>query len=301
MKKTVFLVLIITILFLGCDTGSNGFTSTTNDSVLNTVEILGIVGLYASSSNNGVAVVGIENNRISITSVSAGTAIITVTDGTNNASINITVTNTGSITIRTIVKYTGSEESTIVGHWVSTMNIDGKQFVIGLVLNEDKTFYMNTSYPIPSGTYEIEGNTITLNFLVNPPPPENNMEIVTINEIVLDFIGLEFSRYNPTLYSGTWVSNQYLAQLLVESNNVTLQLKDDEFSPWVNAGKGLLFIDGNNVTLAYTHIWKNGDWTDEGLGDAFGINGVLGEENPMHGTVTGYVTGSIMFDRLVKE
>ena len=107
MKKIVLIFLVVGLVFCGCDTGNdtNDFKSTVNNTVQNDVPTLGLVGTSVSSSNEGVATVEIASWKIKITSVSAGTAVITVSEGLNNATINITVSSTGSILIETIEKY----------------------------------------------------------------------------------------------------------------------------------------------------------------------------------------------------
>jgi len=124
MKKNVFLGLLIILLafsFISCGDDENGdFISSTNDTTLNNVSTLGLVGTIASSSNTNVATVETPpTDKIKITSVSEGSAIITVSDGTNNATINVSVSKTGAITIGTIVKYSdnGQTGNTIVGFW----------------------------------------------------------------------------------------------------------------------------------------------------------------------------------------
>jgi len=109
--KNVFISLLASVLvfsFIACDlkNGEDDFISSTNDTILNNVSILGLLGTTASSSNPNVATVETPpTDKIKITSVSEGSAIITVSDGTNSATINVSVSKTGTITIGTIVKY----------------------------------------------------------------------------------------------------------------------------------------------------------------------------------------------------
>jgi hypothetical protein len=109
---------------------------------------------------------------------------------------------------------------------------------------------------------------------------------------------------NQTLspYAGTWKSNQYQAQMIIEGSSTltaTLQLRENETSPWDNTAKGALVIDGTNATLTYTHVWKDGDWSDNAQ-DITEAASVIGS-NPMTGTVNGSSVGSILFDHLVKQ
>ena len=114
MKKLWFFLLIVGFVFFGCDNGNdtNSFVSRINETISNDVDTLGLVGTYASSSNEGVATVEIVSGKIKITSLSSGTTVITVSVGSNSATINITISSTGSISIGTIVKYSGSSNNT---------------------------------------------------------------------------------------------------------------------------------------------------------------------------------------------
>ena len=107
MKRIGFILFVVGFVFFGCDSGNgtNGFVSTVNDTVSNDVPTLGLVGTSVSSNNQSVATVEIASGKIRITSVSAGTAVITVSENSNDATINITVSSTGSITIVNIVIY----------------------------------------------------------------------------------------------------------------------------------------------------------------------------------------------------
>lgn len=81
------------------------FASEQNNATANDRATLGLVGTSVSSSAEGVATVAISDGKIVITSVSAGTATITVTDGTQEATIAVTVGATGAITVGAITKY----------------------------------------------------------------------------------------------------------------------------------------------------------------------------------------------------
>jgi hypothetical protein len=222
MKKIALIALVISILFISCENGNGngggGFNSSTNETLSNNIATLGLIGTSASSSNTSVAtVVSPPIEKIKITSVAEGSAVITVSAGANNATINVTVSKTGSMIIGAIEKYLEKNQSP---------------------------------------------------------------------------------------YAGTWVSNQFPAQMIIEgTTSLTATLQFTNASPPVNAGKGTLVIDGNDATLTYTHVWKNNAWTDDvlELESAFGAEGVLGEENPMTGTVTGSSAGSIIFEHLVKQ
>lgn len=81
------------------------FAAEQNNATANDRATLGLVGTSVSSSAEGVATVAISDGKIVITSVSAGTATITVTDGTQEATIAVTVGATGAITVGAITKY----------------------------------------------------------------------------------------------------------------------------------------------------------------------------------------------------
>ncbi|MDE6705058.1 MAG: bacterial Ig-like domain-containing protein [Treponemataceae bacterium] len=83
------------------------FVATTDDTTANDEATLGLVGTKADSDTPAVATAAVENDKIVITSVSAGSATITVTDGTegHEATIEVTVSGTGKITIGKITPY----------------------------------------------------------------------------------------------------------------------------------------------------------------------------------------------------
>jgi formylglycine-generating enzyme required for sulfatase activity len=88
--------------------GGGGFTPQTNASTANDVATLGLVGTDAVSSNTGVATVIIDgDDKIAITSVGAGNAVVTVRTDGMPATIPVTVADDGGITIGTITKGVG--------------------------------------------------------------------------------------------------------------------------------------------------------------------------------------------------
>jgi hypothetical protein len=108
---------------------------------------------------------------------------------------------------------------------------------------------------------------------------------------------------NP--YAGTWKSSQYNAEMIIDNDfNAELQ---EQTAPNTKMAKGPIVISGTNAVLTYTHVWKRGaavpDWSDDpaDLAAAFGPTGVLGESNPMVGTITGSDPGSVLFGHLVKQ
>jgi hypothetical protein len=67
-----------------------------------------LVGQTVESGDTGKATAVIDGGKIKITSKDAGTVTITVKDGAKTASIPVTVSDTGAITIGTITKYTAA-------------------------------------------------------------------------------------------------------------------------------------------------------------------------------------------------
>lgn len=113
------------------------FTPSTDFSTADTAAVLGVTGTSASADNNGaVATADLTTNpgRVTITSVSPGTATITVSDGTNSAAIPVTVNAFGAITVGTIRPYTGaftSQTDKSVANDPSVLNITGTSAVSG--------------------------------------------------------------------------------------------------------------------------------------------------------------------------
>jgi hypothetical protein len=110
MKKFALIAFVIGLVFFGCDTGNgsneNEFVASTDETVSNNMATLGLIGTSVSSSNSNVATAEITASaKIKITSVSEGTAVLTVSDSSHKATIAVTVSKTGTITIGTIIKY----------------------------------------------------------------------------------------------------------------------------------------------------------------------------------------------------
>ena len=78
-----------------------------NSSIVNNIATLGLIGISAATSNSAVATAAVNTStgRIDISSVGPGTATITVTDGTNTASISVDVLANRSIIVWNIVPY----------------------------------------------------------------------------------------------------------------------------------------------------------------------------------------------------
>jgi len=93
------------------------FTSATDSTTANTSNVLGLVGTSVTSSDSTIATADLttKSGYVTITSVNAGTATISVTDGTGTATIGVTVAASGAITIGTITKYTATTTPSVSG------------------------------------------------------------------------------------------------------------------------------------------------------------------------------------------
>ncbi len=91
---------------------SAGFAVST-ETIANNEDTLGLVATSVESSATGVATVAL-NDGIVITSVAAGTATITFTDGTNSGTIDVTVSAGGDITA-TVNKYSSVTQWYVIG------------------------------------------------------------------------------------------------------------------------------------------------------------------------------------------
>jgi hypothetical protein len=104
----IIMIAVVGMLFVNCEMDHTEWTSTLQ--FANSPESLGLIGTSVVSSDKNVATVKISDNMIKITAVSAGTAIITVSDSSGNeATITITISKTGTITTETIERYNPSD------------------------------------------------------------------------------------------------------------------------------------------------------------------------------------------------
>ena len=112
--------------------GGSTFTESTDNSVANNEITLGLVGTSISSNNTSIADATIKNAKIEITSKGPGLATITVSDGSHQATILVTVDANGAITIGTITKYVALFVSSVDN---STANNDTTLGITGFVVN----------------------------------------------------------------------------------------------------------------------------------------------------------------------
>jgi hypothetical protein len=107
---------IVTAVFPSTGAPAVNFTPAVNDATTNDVPTLGLVGTTVVSGAPAVATAEITGGKIKITSVSAGSATITVSDAANhNATIQVSVAANGSITIVAIAKYESTNP--LLGAW----------------------------------------------------------------------------------------------------------------------------------------------------------------------------------------
>jgi len=176
MKKNAIFGLLVFLLafgFIGCDNGNENanevFTSSTNETILNDINSLGLVGTSVSSSDVNIATAAISSVKIKITSVGEGSAVITVSESSKNAAINITVSKTGSITIGTIIKYSDNIQLPYIGEWVAnhpSLDINAPDYII-ISLNNDYTFVFqeeknSIKNNVIKGTFSVLNNIITM-------------------------------------------------------------------------------------------------------------------------------------------
>jgi len=114
MKK--FALFAFTILFLGCDFFGDFFVPASDETLSNNVNSLGLKGTSVSSSNSDIATARLTSSgKLRITSASQGVSIITVSDQANNcAYVRIGVLKDGSVTIKSIVKYSNDAQIPVI-------------------------------------------------------------------------------------------------------------------------------------------------------------------------------------------
>jgi len=197
MKRIALIALIVGLVFFGCDTGNdpngndpNGdeFVASTNETVSNDADTLGLVGTIVLSSNSNVATAEITTSaKIKITSVAEGTAVITVSDASShNATINITVSKTGTITIAGIVKY---QEQTSFPN-IRTIQVTGAQVYLTDEHGSDLGQYTGNVTSISSETIPMSGSIVNgvLNLTIAVPSPQQIQAFKT-SEMYLGWLG----------------------------------------------------------------------------------------------------------------
>jgi hypothetical protein len=219
-EKVHIFVMVFGLIIFSCDVGNgtneDEFVVSTNDTVLNTMEILDLAGTSAISSNTSVATVeSPPSDKIKITSVAEGAAVITVSDDSGHeAAIPVTVSKKGAITIGTIDKYSGQNENPFVGSWHNSKHD------ITLVCYEDLTWTITLknsddpevtiTAPQGKGTY----NQDTGLFIITHIKNETNQFV--------DQIPADTEHYKPSVVFGiTTLPVDYLTGGIVSGNKIT--------------------------------------------------------------------------------
>ena len=151
-----------------------------NSSIVNNIATLGLIGTSAATSNSAVATAAVNTStgRIDISSVGPGTATITVTDGTNTASISVDVLANRSIIVWNIVPYVVGDQyepdnswqtariltvgGTLQTHTISTIT-DEDWFKIDLIAGtnyEIRTSHLSDSLNTEMHLYASNGTTV---------------------------------------------------------------------------------------------------------------------------------------------
>jgi hypothetical protein len=124
------------VLLTGCPTDPEpdsppSFASQTDESIAVGDSRLGLTAATASSDNLAIATVDIAGGKVKIASIAEGSATITVFDTSfNEATIPVTVSNVGAITIGTIGKYNSANPPTFTAE---TIEVDNTVAALGLV------------------------------------------------------------------------------------------------------------------------------------------------------------------------
>ncbi|MFA6937396.1 MAG: glycosyl hydrolase [Treponema sp.] len=96
----------------------NVFIASTDSTTANTVDVLGITAATVTSSAATVATAAIADGKIAITSGAKGTATVTCEDASaHRATIAVTVSETGAITLGAITKYTSTSANYTVQYY----------------------------------------------------------------------------------------------------------------------------------------------------------------------------------------
>ena len=116
------------------------FTPATDDSTANDEATLGLTGTSVESSAPAVATAEIKDGKIAITSVAAGSAVITVKNGENTATIEVSVNSTGAIAIGKITKYVAAGTPTVSYFTESTAEITATNGNASVITGGDVSF-----------------------------------------------------------------------------------------------------------------------------------------------------------------
>lgn len=141
------------------------FASETNSDTASDSATLGFVGTAAASSAVTVATVEIKDGKIAVTSVAAGSAVVTVTnaDSANDADIKatipVTVSNIGKITLGTVTKYERAAPALTTDYTVEYLVLTA---VNAIEYSSDGTTY--TALAAGSAYAATEAGSVTVRF-----------------------------------------------------------------------------------------------------------------------------------------
>jgi hypothetical protein len=225
------------------------FTAATDSDTANTEDALGLVGTSVASSNTGVATAAITDGKIVITSVSAGTAVITVSgaSGSTPATIAVTVADDGGITIGAITKgaSTGGTPGGSGKAATPTANPASGE------VNSGTKIYLETDTADAVIYYTIDGTdptTDSTQYIYPTTPPAITTSPTTLKAIAVKD-GMDNSEVLTATYTINNVSVWTLADTdsLVHDDNVMLMditHSNDRFIVWYNDGSVAYSDDG---------------------------------------------------------
>jgi uncharacterized repeat protein (TIGR02543 family) len=205
------------------------FVSSTDDSTANDEATLGLIGTRAESSDESVATVNIENGKINITSVSVGNAVITVFDSSQNeATIDVTVEETGTIIIGNIVKHIANSVSSLdalrekLDSIISTSaskpeKIKLDAINISSVWGEINDIVMNAQKHI---ILDLSNCTANQNAITGRSSPSgNDMNVIQYNEYMK---GIILPSTLTAIGNNTFYNCNYLSSVTIPSNVITV-------------------------------------------------------------------------------
>ena len=121
------------------------FAAATDDSTANDEATLGLTGTSVESSAPAVATAAIVDGKIAITSVAAGSAVISVKNGENTATIEVSVNSTGAIAIGTITKYVAAGTPTVSYFTESTAEVTATNGNASVITGGEVSFAFNVA------------------------------------------------------------------------------------------------------------------------------------------------------------
>ena len=148
-------------------TSETGFTVNTNDITSNDKATLGLVGTSVISSNTEIVTVKLESDKVKITSVKVGKAIITVSEESKKATIEVIVVPDGTVIINDTIKYVApdADQAAPTGLGSTAVTVAGNDGTITNVTAEmeyrikgDGEFIAITGTEVTglaAGTYEV--------------------------------------------------------------------------------------------------------------------------------------------------